>query len=60
VHTAAFSCDTCHPDTFKAVKGANTASMAEMEKGASCGACHNGSTAFSVKDENTCGSCHKM
>ena len=60
VHTAAFSCDACHPATFKAQKGANKASMAEMEKGASCGACHDGSTAFSVKDENTCGSCHEM
>jgi c(7)-type cytochrome triheme protein len=60
VHTAAFSCDACHPAIFKAQKGANKASMAEMEKGASCGACHDGSTAFSVKDENTCGSCHEM
>ena len=60
VHTAAFGCDACHPSTFKAQKGANQASMAEMEKGASCGACHDGSTAFSVKDENTCGSCHDM
>ena len=60
VHTAAFGCDACHPGTFKAQKGANQASMAEMEKGASCGACHDGSTAFSVKDENSCSSCHEM
>jgi c(7)-type cytochrome triheme protein len=60
VHTGAFGCDACHSGTFKAQKGANKASMAEMEKGASCGACHDGSTAFSVKDEDTCGTCHEM
>jgi len=60
VHTAAFGCDACHPDTFKAQKGVNKASMADMEGGASCGACHDGSTAFGVKDEDTCGTCHEM
>ena len=60
VHTGAFGCDSCHPDIFKAQKGANKASMADMEKGASCGACHDGNTAFGVKDENTCGTCHEM
>lgn len=60
VHTAAFGCDACHPDTFKPQKGVNKASMAEMEKGASCGACHDGSTAFGVKDDKFCGKCHEM
>ena len=60
VHTAAFGCDSCHPSTFKAQKGANQATMEQMEKGASCGACHDGSTAFSVKDDNDCGKCHEM
>ena len=59
-HTEAFGCDACHPGTFKANKGANTASMAEMEKGKSCGACHDGSTAFGVKDDKDCGKCHEM
>ncbi|MHB8707716.1 MAG: cytochrome c3 family protein [Desulfuromonadales bacterium] len=60
VHTAAFGCDSCHPSTFKAQKGANQATMEQMEQGASCGACHDGSTAFSVKDDNDCGKCHEM
>lgn len=60
VHTAAFGCDSCHPAPFKAEKGANKATMAQMEKGESCGSCHDGSTAFSVKDDNDCGKCHEM
>jgi len=60
VHTAAFGCDSCHPDIFKPRKGANKASMADMEEGSSCGACHDGNTAFSVKDEDTCATCHEM
>ena len=57
-HTEAFGCDACHPDLFKAERGANKATMEEMEKGKSCGACHDGSTAFNVAE--ACDSCHKM
>lgn len=57
VHTELFSCDGCHPDLFKAVRGANKATMEEMGTGESCGACHDGSAAFSVDD---CESCHAM
>jgi c(7)-type cytochrome triheme protein len=60
VHTGAFGCDSCHPSPFKAQRGSNTASMAQMEKGASCGACHDGSTAFGVKEDKYCESCHAM
>jgi c(7)-type cytochrome triheme protein len=42
-HTEAFGCDACHPDLFKAERGANRATMEEMEQGKSCGACHDGS-----------------
>ncbi len=58
VHTGMFSCDNCHPDLFKAERGANKATMEDMEKGKSCGACHDGSTAFSVAEG--CESCHQM
>jgi c(7)-type cytochrome triheme protein len=51
-------CDSCHPDLFKAQRGANKATMADMESGKSCGACHDGTTAFSVADD--CEACHKM
>jgi c(7)-type cytochrome triheme protein len=60
IHTAAFECASCHPTTFKAQKGTNKATMEQMEKGASCGACHDGSTAFSVKDDKFCDKCHEM
>lgn len=51
-------CDSCHPDLFKAKRGANRATMADMEEGQSCGACHDGSTAFGVAD--ACEGCHQM
>ena len=51
-------CDSCHPDLFKAKRGANKATMEDMEKGKSCGACHDGSEAFSVAED--CESCHDM
>lgn len=57
-HIAMLGCDECHPDLFKAERGANKATMEEMEKGASCGACHDGSTAFGVAED--CEACHKM
>jgi c(7)-type cytochrome triheme protein len=58
VHSELFSCDGCHPDLFAAKRGANKATMEEMESGQSCGACHDGSTAFSVSEN--CESCHQM
>lgn len=60
VHTGLFGCDSCHAGIFKAARGVNAATMEQMEGGASCGACHDGSTAFSVKDEEHCASCHAM
>lgn len=60
VHTGMYGCESCHPSPFKAEKGANTASMEQMEKGDSCGACHDGNTAFSVKTDDDCGKCHEM
>jgi len=32
--------------------------MEQMEQGASCGACHDGGTAFTVKEN--CETCHNM
>ena len=56
VHMDMFGCDECHPDVFKAEANSNQVGMAAMEEGASCGACHDGGTAFSV--EEACTSCH--
>lgn len=57
-HIDMFGCEDCHPDLFRAKRGANQASMAEMEEGESCGACHDGSSAFGVAED--CESCHAM
>jgi c(7)-type cytochrome triheme protein len=51
-------CDSCHPDLFKAKQGANEATMEDMENGESCGACHDGDSAFGVTDFGTCNNCH--
>ncbi|HIJ81264.1 MAG TPA: cytochrome C [Desulfuromonadales bacterium] len=56
-HIAAYSCSDCHNQLFIAGPGNRRVSMAEMEKGASCGACHDGSTVFSAKGD--CNKCHK-
>jgi len=53
--TSMVSCKTCHA-TLKQVNNAHF-SMTDMEKGKSCGKCHNGSTAFSV---SKCTGCHKV
>jgi len=49
-------CNECHPALFKMKKGGETVTMKEMEAGKGCGACHNGTKAFAVKD---CAKCHK-
>jgi len=53
-HLKDMQCDSCHPKLF--ATGPNrTFTMAEMEKGKSCGACHNGTKAFAIQN---CGGCH--
>lgn len=57
-HTEMFGCGDCHSDLFVAGPGNQRRSMEQMEQGESCGACHDGDTAFSVAEE--CESCHDM
>lgn len=53
-------CTDCHTKVFKMTKGQRSApKMAEMEKGQSCGTCHNGQAAFSVKTQADCAKCHQ-
>ena len=53
-HLEKYRCDSCHSAIFRT--GNNpTATMAQMAKGKSCGACHNGKAAFSVSE---CIKCH--
>jgi len=56
-HTASFGCKDCHTRLFQFKSDAKQITMAQMEKGKSCGACHNGKEAFSVAGD--CHKCHK-
>ena len=59
VHTEMYSCGDCHTGIFTPdVKKSTRYSMDQMSEGESCGACHDGDTAFSVED--ACDSCHDM
>ena len=60
-HAAKHSkCTDCHTKFFKMAKGQRSApKMADMEKGQSCGGCHNGTAAFGVKDQANCSKCHQ-
>ncbi len=53
-------CADCHQSgLFKMKKGADKLTMKDMEAGKNCGACHNGTKAFGVKDAASCAKCHK-
>ncbi len=57
VTKAGLKCSDCHYKIYTTVQGHRKASMADMQQGRSCGACHNGSRAFDVKAD--CEKCHK-
>jgi c(7)-type cytochrome triheme protein len=61
VDEAAPSCTACHPKLFKILAPGGTLdgkpiTHAAMEKGANCGACHDGTKAFGIDD---CSLCHR-
>jgi c(7)-type cytochrome triheme protein len=62
VVTAGLSCDSCHPDLFDRKRGSAKAkgdyTMASLEAGKYCGACHDGKTAFNTTGPETCKTCH--
>lgn len=51
------ACADCHDKLYLSKGQHKTVTMKQMQKGKSCGACHNGKKAFSVKSD--CGKCHK-
>ena len=51
------ACIDCHDKLFINSKRHKKVSRKEMKNGKSCGLCHNGKRAFSVK--NDCARCHK-
>ena len=57
-HAGLYRCGDCHTALYKTARSKVRVSMQNMEKGKSCGSCHDGKTAFSVKDK--CEACHKM
>jgi c(7)-type cytochrome triheme protein len=50
------NCKTCHNAIYN-LRKKDRFTMVDMEKGKSCGACHNGKRAFDLKD---CIKCHKV
>jgi c(7)-type cytochrome triheme protein len=57
-HLQVYKCADCHTKSFPYKAGTLKATMDDMEKGKSCGACHNnGKDAFTVTEN--CNSCHK-
>ena len=57
VNGMALDCTKCHDRLYTSGAQHKTVTMKEMQKGKSCGACHNGKTAFTVK--GNCKNCHK-
>src|SRR4051812_29155722 len=59
VHLSKYNnCKICH-DAIFSLRNRRHYTMAEMQKGKSCGACHSGVRAFSVATEKDCAKCHK-
>lgn len=62
LNEAELDCDSCHPDTFQKKRGSAKAAgdftMKALEEGKYCGICHDGDTAFGVKEPETCVTCH--
>lgn len=56
VDSVGLKCQDCHPKPFLNTNQHKAVSMKAMQKGGSCGACHNGAKAFSVKGD--CTKCH--
>ena len=57
-----FKCRDCHTKIFANMKPdapPTKLSMKDMNDDKSCGTCHNGKKAFSVKDKANCLKCHK-
>ena len=56
VRGAGLTCMDCHAGIYLNTRNHVTATMEQMETGKSCGACHDGAKAFSVKGD--CEKCH--
>lgn len=59
VNVKSYKCSACHYHTFQMTRDSYKMDMSKLTKGAFCGICHNGERSFDVKDEKSCGRCHK-
>ncbi len=59
VGSVGLKCTDCHDGLFLTKEKHKKITMAQMERGQSCGACHNGKKAFEVKAKTNCNNCHK-
>ncbi|MBI5442119.1 MAG: cytochrome c3 family protein [Deltaproteobacteria bacterium] len=57
VEGVGLQCTECHDNVFTNSAGHKKTTMKQMQQGRSCGACHNGKKAFSVKAD--CAKCHQ-
>lgn len=57
VTTQGLKCTNCHYAIYRMTTLQQHYTMSEMQKGMSCGACHNGTRAFDVA--RNCNRCHK-
>jgi len=58
IHLGMYKCQDCHGVMFGKPGSRSKVKMSDMEKGKSCGACHDEKQAFSVK--SNCAKCHKV
>ncbi len=58
LHRILYECKVCHNDIFKMKRWEGNLSHQSMEKGALCGTCHNGTTAFAMHEKSDCNRCH--
>jgi c(7)-type cytochrome triheme protein len=58
VKSADLQCQDCHAKIYLNKKKHTSVTMQEMEKGKSCGSCHDGKAAFNVQDN--CKKCHSQ
>ena len=56
VEDLGLTCTNCHYQIYTTAKGVSRVSMVEMQKGWSCGTCHDGTRAFDVIAN--CSRCH--
>lgn len=58
IHRMSYTCYACHDAPYKMKTGETIVTMDEIQNGQSCGACHDGKTAF-VSNLSTCNRCHR-